>query len=583
MKRILSLLLILFIAGCASMGEVAELPPQVRAADQMLASGHAREAAQSYAAQAATASGAMHDLLEVRAADAWQVAGNSAAARHAFADVDPKRLGGDDALRFRLLRAEFTIADGHAALAVGDLAVADGAIPQSFVARWHRANATALEAAGDNFDAAAQLALLQPTQSRHDANATRAHIHKLLAALDNATLARGAAALPLGHPLYIDAGHMLTARGLPLPHPYARAGGSQFDNTRPPADEDGYRPPLKLALLLPSSGSVAVAGSAVRDGFMTAYYAEARRRPEIHAYDTADSAGGAIAAYRKAVADGNDFVVGPLGREQVAALFEQADVSVPILALNRSAQPAPAGSVSFSLAPEDEGVAAAERLLGKGLRHVVVFTSRDDNATRALAAFREAYTQRGGSVVAEAVISDAGPNYGPILKGALDKSGDQYDAVFLALKAPAARLLATQLSSNGFRSVPRVATSLILSGGGNARLDQELDGIEYPELAWLLHSVNGLPDSSSLGTRLTSARGGGARLFAFGADAFRLSAYLESLAASPEASVRGATGELRMDGFGNVQRGSEWAVFSGGRARSAQDGGLQSEPVRGGR
>jgi outer membrane PBP1 activator LpoA protein len=583
MKRILSLLLILLIAGCASTGGVTELPPQVRAADQLLASGHAREAAQSYAAQAASASGAMHDLLEVRAADAWQVAGNPAAARHAFADVDPKRLGGDDALRFRLLRAEFTIADGHAAQAVGDLGVADAALPQAFATRWHRANATALEAAGDKFDAAAQLALLQPTQSRHDANATRVHIHKLLAALDDATLARGAAALPPGHPLYIDAGHMLTARGLPLPHPYARAAGPQFDNTRPPADEDGYRPPLKLALLLPSSGSVAIAASAVRDGFMTAYYAESRRRPEIHVYDSADSAGGAIAAYRKAVADGNDFVVGPLGREQVAALFEQSDVSVPILALNRSSQPAPPGSVSFSLAPEDEGVAAAERLLGKGLRHVVAFTSRDDNATRALVAFREAYTQRGGSIVAEAVISDAGPNYGPILKGALDKSGDQYDAVFLALKAPAARLLATQLSSNGFRAVPRVSTSLILSGGGNARLDQELDGIEYPELAWLLHPVNGLPDSSSLGPRMSSARGGGARLFAFGADAFRLSAYLESLAASPEASVRGATGELRMDGFGNVQRGSEWAVFSGGRARSAQDGGLMSEPVRGGR
>jgi hypothetical protein len=150
------------------------------------------------------------------------------------------------------------------------------------------------------------------------------------------------------------------------------------------------------------------------------------------------------------------------------------------------------------------------------------------------------------------------------------------------LKAPAARLLATQLSSNGFRSVPRVATSLILSGGGNARLDQELDGIEYPELAWLLHPVGGMPDSTTLGSRLPSCRGGGIRLCAFGADAFRLSAYLESLAASPEASVRGATGELRMDGFGNVQRGSEWAVFSGGRARSAQDGALQSEPVRGG-
>ncbi len=593
MKRILSLLpillLVLFVAGCATTGEVAEMPPQVHTADQMLANGHARDAANAYAAQAAGTSGALHDLLEVRAADAWQVAGDPAAARHALADVNPKRLGGDDALRFRLLHAEFAIADGHAAQAVGDLDVADAVLPQAIVERWHRANAVALEASGDKFDAAGQLALLEPMQAKHDANAMRARIHKLLTAVDDATLARGAAALPLGHPLYNAVARMLTARGLPLPHPYATSSvSSPSDSMRPPADEDGYRPPLKLALLLPGSGSVAIAASAVRDGFMSAYYAESRRRPEIHVYDSAESAGGAIAAYRKAVADGNDFVVGPLGREQVAALFQQSDVSVPILALNRSATPAPPGSVGFSLAPEDEGIAAAERLLGKNLRHVIAFTSRDDNAARALAAFREAYTQRGGSIVAEAVITDAGPNYGPILKGALDKSGDQYDAVFLALKAPAARLLATQLSSNGFRPVPRVSTSLILSGGGNARLDQELDGIEYPELAWLLHSVNGLPDASSLGAHLSSARGGGARLFAFGADAYKLSAYLDALAASPEASVRGATGELRVDVLGNITRGSEWAVFSGGRARSAQEGGLMSEPVhqdspRGGR
>ncbi len=583
MNRILALLLILFIAGCASTGGVTELPPEVRGADQLLASGHAREAAQSYAAQAAAASGALHDLLEVRAADAWQVAGDSQSARRAFADVNPKHLAGEDAMRFRLLSAEFIIADGHAAQAVGYLNVADVAIPLTLRARWHRAHATALEAIGDRFGAAAQLALLEPLQSRRDAAATRKHIQTLLAALDDASLAHGSAALPLGHPLYVHAGRMLTARGLALPHPYTRGAGFPSDHSRPPADEDGYRPPLKLALLLPTSGSVAIAAFAVRDGFMTAYYAESRRRPEIHEYDSADNAGGAIAAYRKAVEDGNDFVVGPLGREQVAALFKQSDAPVPILALNRSAESAPPGSVSFSLAPEDEGVAAAERLLRKGLRRTIAFTARDDNAVRALAAFREAYAQRGGSIVAEAVISDAGPNYASILRAALDKSGDQYDAVFLALKAPAARLLATQLSSNGFRAVPRVSTSLILSGGGNARLDQELDGIEYPELAWLLHQVNGLPDSATLGSRLPSAHGGGARLFAFGADAFRLAAYLESLATDPQAVVRGATGDLRVDGFGNVLRDSDWAVFSGGRTRSAQDGALQSEPVRGGR
>ena len=38
--------------------------------------------------------------------------------------------------------------------------------------------------------------------------------------------------------------------------------------------------------------------------------------------------------------------------------------------------------------------------------------------------------------------------------------------------------------------------------------------------------------------------------------------------------LRGATGELEVDGFGLVQRRPAWAVFSGGRSRPALDGAL---------
>ena len=62
----------------------------------------------------------------------------------------------------------------------------------------------------------------------------------------------------------------------------------------PPADRDGYRPPAKLAVLLPSTGSFAPAGSSVRDGLLAASYGESRRRPEIRFYDTAGTPSGAL-------------------------------------------------------------------------------------------------------------------------------------------------------------------------------------------------------------------------------------------------------------------------------------------------
>jgi outer membrane PBP1 activator LpoA protein len=577
MKHMLALLLpVLILAGCASMGEVTETPPEWRAADAQLAAGDARGAAQSYESFATNAHGALHDIALVRAAFARQQSGNNAAARRDLGGIDGKNLQGEDAMRYRLLRGEFALADNQPAQAASWLQPS-ASIPSSLALRWHRARASALEQTGDRFGAAAELAVLEPLLPKKEAADARLRIPRLLAKVDDATLSSRAAALPNGHPLYVYAARALTARGLPLPRPYERSTGWKAATNRPPADPDGYRPPLKLALLLPMSGSIGNASAAVRDGFMTAYYADTRRRPELHIYDTEKDA---IAAYRKAVQDGNDFVVGPLARDHVSALFAESDLSVPVLALNRGTSPPPPGNASFSLAPEDEGAAAAQRLLGKNLHRAIAITSKDDAAVRALAAFRDAYAQRGGEIAGEVTLSGSGPNYGSSLKQALADAGDRYDAVFLALKAAPARLVATQLPTAGFRAVPRISTSLILSGGGTPRLDQELDGIEYPELTWLLRSVADLPDAAGIGAKLGSARGGGARLYAFGADAYRLSAYLESLALQSDAVMHGATGELRLDEFGNIQHAPEWAVFSGGRARPAGDGALELQPMR---
>src|SRR5690606_34630455 len=105
---------------------------------------------------------------------------------------------------------------------------------------------------------------------------------------------------------------------------------------RPPADTDGYRPPLKLAVLLPLTGDLSRAALPVRDGLLAGYYAENRQRPEIVFHDTA---GGVDAAYDQATAAGADFVVGPLGRDEVDALFARASLPVPVLAPNRGNRP----------------------------------------------------------------------------------------------------------------------------------------------------------------------------------------------------------------------------------------------------
>ncbi|SOD56299.1 hypothetical protein SAMN06296416_10963 [Pseudoxanthomonas wuyuanensis] len=396
-------------------------------------------------------------------------------------------------------------------------------------------------------------------------------IERLLSGLDDATLARDAAALPVGDPMYNFAGRALLRRGLPLPRPFDRGEQWRFNaGNRPPAERDGYRPPLKLAVLLPLSGEMATAAAPVRDGLLAGYYGERRRRPQIDFFDTAGSAGGAVAAYDRAVAAGADFVLGPLGRDEVSALFARPELAVPALVLNRGATPPPPGNAGFSLAPEDDGVAAAEYLLNRERRNALVIGGSDDSGRRAAQAFGERFRERGGNIVQALSVGDAPGDLSTALTAAAQAG---VDAVFLAVKGATARAITPQLAFAGLGGKSRVGTSQLLSGTGKAEEDMALDGIIFPTELWTSRGVAGLPAASVVGEQLPTARGPAARLFAFGYDAWLLTAYLEQLAVNANADLRGATGTLQIDGFGNVMRAPAWSTFSGGRTVPVADGG----------
>ena len=356
------------------------------------------------------------------------------------------------------------------------------------------------------------------------------------------------------------------------PAPTPTQGAWKFEaGNRPPADSDGYRPPVKLAVLLPLSGSLAAAAAPVRDGLLTGYYAESRRRPEIVFYDTAGTAGGALAAYGKAAAEGNDFVLGPLGRDEVSAVFRQTSLAVPMLALNRGNVTAPAGSASFSLSPEDEGIAAAEYMIARNARRALVIAGTDDGMRRGVATFRQRYTERGGTVVESLDVGESVGEQTSRLQATTQKEGG-VDAVFLAVKGSQARALSPQLAVAGLGGKLRVGTSQLSSGTGKPLEDAVLDGIAFPTETWSARGIPSLPSAASVGARMKTARGPAARLFAFGYDAWQLVAYMERLALDAGGEIPGATGALRIDGLGNVQRTPTWSTFSGGSPVPLADG-----------
>lgn len=345
----------------------------------------------------------------------------------------------------------------------------------------------------------------------------------------------------------------------------ARAAHWQFDaGTRPEADRDGYRPPQKLAVLLPLSGSLATAAAPVRDGLLAGYYGERRRRPDLQFYDTAGTAGGAVAAYARAVSEGADQVLGPLGRDEVEAVFRETQANVPVLALNRPASPPPVNNASYALAPEDDGTGAANYLVARKALRVLVLSSGDDSARRSVGAFDKQLQAQGGGIVQTLAVTGEKPaDMTALLQAAAQREGG-VDAVFLALRGPQARAIAPQLAAAGLGGKPRVATSQLTSGTGKAEQDRALDGIAFPTDAWSVTGVTGLPNAAATGKSLPTARGAATRLFAFGYDAWLLTAYLEKLALGSDVSVQGASGTLRIDADGNVVRMPAWSTFSAG-------------------
>jgi len=122
--------------------------------------------------------------------------------------------------------------------------------------------------------------------------------------------------------------------------------------------------PHQIALLLPLSGRTAAAGKAIQNGFMGAYFSTVAGLDDpqtVRIYDVSTE-GGASAAYATAVADGAEFVIGPLLKNNVVALANDILVPVPVLTLNYLPENtlAPPGLYQFALAPEDEARSAAQ-------------------------------------------------------------------------------------------------------------------------------------------------------------------------------------------------------------------------------
>lgn len=354
--------------------------------------------------------------------------------------------------------------------------------------------------------------------------------------------------------------------------------------------------PQQVALLLPLTGPLAKTGEAVRDGFMASYYDSLNKGfkvPNVHIYNS-HTLEDIAAIYTQAQFDGAQWVVGPIEKNKVQALQESSSLPIPTLALNYSdrevdiADETSAASqhnlFQFGLAAEDEAIQIANRAWADGKRHALVLIPQGSWGQRVYAAFEQRWLELGGDISEKRSYPNR-QDYNPDIRALLNINDSQKrfstvrmffrdrvefeprrrqdaDWIFMVALPQQARQIKPTLAFNFAADLPVYATSHIYSGEPNPTKDRDLNGIFYCDVPWLLQQ-------SELYQQVEEALGHGqgsyARLYALGADAFRLLPQLNLLKTMPESQVFGNTGALQLDAEQRIVRRSECTVFRNGR------------------
>jgi outer membrane PBP1 activator LpoA protein len=565
---------LLALAGCVP-GEVKPSAAEAGAAGNaatLAQQGQLGQAAQAYLALAGQY-GAHADRYRLLAAEAWREEGRIEAAAPTLAQIKRQNLRGDETVRFDLLRAELALRQHDAAGALRLTTQPSVAIPEALQLRLYELRAQAQAGTGDHWGAARTRAQMDDHLHGLDRAQNRKQALDELARLGAGPLMRRAGAMQAGDRMLPWIDEALRQLGVAVAQS-TPALQQPVGTLLPGAGADvreGYKMPAHVALLLPASGPFAAAGHAISEGFFAAYAEAARThapRASVRVYDTQGSNDGAVKAYQQAVKDGAQLAVGPLSRSAVAAVFALPSLPVPLLALNHpDNKQLPASEVSeFGLLPEAEGAQAADHMVERGLLAAYVLISADDFARRAADAFKAEMTARGGTVSGLATLPGGAVNYAATIDQLGMATAGDHAGIFISMRPAQARLLLPQLRVAKV-PLPVFGTSHIYAGNDNPTADGDLNGVEFCDAPWLFDAQPGLPRHADIATLLPAARDGGARLFAFGMDAWNLVPYLDWLREHTGSYLPGATGQLAADQFGRIRRVLTWASFQDGLAR----------------
>ena len=599
------------VVGACGGGNVANTPPADTGAQQRLNAGQYRAAAADFLRVASTSEATDAPVYRASAANAFMLAGNFGAARKILAALPKQPSAPNNTARLltlkQLAQARLAAQDQQFDAALAQLPPF-GQVPVNLRQLHAETRVLGYSVNGSAFELAQAHADLDPYL--RDATATtnnrqalwsalrRVPNHELEAAkqpgpdqftgwIELAELSR----LYVGDATGLNGALQVWRARFPS-HP----GSSDIASAIVEQTEQLGRPARHVAVILPLSGRFARAGAAVRDGFMGAWL-NAGLGPDVRLTVLDSVNQDIVSLYSQAVTGGADFVVGPLRKENVAAIAASGAVSVPTLALNVFVSDSLDVPTLYQLAlsPEQEALQVSERIWYDGHRSAVAIAPDSAWGQRVATAFAESFSALGGRVLETQLFeSDSRDLSEPVkrllnidlseqrvrslrksvaaeLKGEVRRRQD-VEAIFMAGFAAQARLLRPQLRFHRASTVPVYSTSHVYSGVPNADGDSDIDGVVFGDMPWIIDgTLDGDPLKRALSEYWAQDMAGFARLFAFGADAQALVSRVQRLRAQPGSEYQGYTGRLTVDTNNAVRRNLTWAQFREGIARNVDN------------
>lgn len=569
-------------------------------AESSVRQGRYQEAARGYERLAAAASGAERDQYHLDASRAWLEAGQVAKALATMERVSPPLPRNDSAIG--ILLAYRALRDGSA---IQSLSLLDGirnGLPERYNALWYELRGRAYYATGDASAGAGALVEREIWLGSEDAILANREIlwrglgelasggNELTPDIAASDITRGwlnlATALQRGQIDPYTAGREI--RQWQESHDNHPAQFIALRMLAPLPDAVEY--PSTVAVLLPLSGGLGGSAAAVRDGLMAAWLGDAlsERRPTIRFYDTGRLS--PTTALQTALADGAEFIVGPLHKNAVQEIADE-HTAITILALNYLGdEPGPRSNFfQFSLAPEHEAAQVARRAIDEGLQTAVALVPDTGWGSRLLSAFAQSLAQYGGVLLDHRVYETSSSDFGgPITELLnLDESRERYrqvaavtglrlefeprrredvDFVFVAGNARQGRQIRPAFSYHFAEDLPIFSTSAIFEDDA-ARNGRDLDGIVFADMPWIIAPDEAVRTAQIAYSRYwpnrVNRRG---RLYALGFDAYRLIPQLMSTDNPLAAPWPGTSGKLSMGIGGRIERELDVAQIRNGLA-----------------